>query len=46
MFVNAKEVEPGGEVPVRDGDLLGFGDATFAYLLAPSLYAKLQRVAL
>ncbi|MCP3101129.1 FHA domain-containing protein [Myxococcus sp. K15C18031901] len=43
-FVNAKEVASGGEMHVRDGDLLGFGDATFAYLLTPSFYAKMKRV--
>ncbi|WP_194869486.1 FHA domain-containing protein [Myxococcus sp. AB025B] len=43
-FVNAQEVESGGEMHLRDGDLLGFGDATFAYLLAPSFYAKMKRV--
>ncbi|MCE9667282.1 FHA domain-containing protein [Myxococcus stipitatus] len=43
-FVNAKEVESGGEMHVRDGDLLGFGDATFAYLLTPTFYAKMKRV--
>ncbi|MBU8898211.1 FHA domain-containing protein [Corallococcus sp. H22C18031201] len=42
-FVNAKEVPPGGEVHVRDGDLLGFGDATFAFLRAPTFYARMQQ---
>jgi pSer/pThr/pTyr-binding forkhead associated (FHA) protein len=45
-FINAKELVPGGELHVRDGDLLGFGDATFAFLLAPSFYAKMQHAAL
>jgi hypothetical protein len=43
-FVNAKELEPGGELHVRDGDLLGFGDATFAYMLAPSFYQKMVKL--
>lgn len=46
-FINARELASGGEAQVRDGDLLGFGDATFAFLLAPSFYAKMvQRAAL
>ncbi len=43
-FINAKELPSGGELHVRDGDLLGFGDATFAFLYAPSFYAKIQRI--
>ena len=42
-FVNAKELAPGAEAHVRDGDLLGFGDATFAFLLAPTFYARMQQ---
>jgi hypothetical protein len=42
-FINAKELAPGDELHVRDGDLLGFGDATFAFLFAPSFYAKIQQ---
>lgn len=42
-FVNAKELPSGGELAVGDGDLLGFGDATFAYLLAPSFYQKMKQ---
>lgn len=43
-FINAKELASGGEAHVRDGDLLGFGDATFAFLLAPTFYTRmLQR---
>jgi pSer/pThr/pTyr-binding forkhead associated (FHA) protein len=42
-FLNEQPLTPGQEYVVRDGDLLRFGDADFAFFLAKSLHARLLR---
>lgn len=42
-FLNGQPLEPEREYLVRDGDLLRFGDADFAFFLAKSLHARLLR---
>jgi pSer/pThr/pTyr-binding forkhead associated (FHA) protein len=42
-YLNGQPLTPTQEYVVRDGDLLRFGDADFAFFLAKSLYARLLR---
>ena len=42
-LVNGQPLSPGEEAFVRDGFLLRFGDADFAFFTAQSLYKKLMR---
>ena len=41
--INGHPLEPHKEFLVQDGDLVRFGDADFAYLLAESLWDRLRR---
>lgn len=41
--LNGHPLEPNAEFYVQDGDLVRFGDADFAYLLAKSLWERLRR---
>jgi hypothetical protein len=42
-FLNGQPLAPSREYVVRDGDLLRFGDADFAFFLAKSLHIRLVR---
>jgi pSer/pThr/pTyr-binding forkhead associated (FHA) protein len=41
--LNGQPLTPGQESVVKDGDLLRFGDADFAFFLAKSLHGRLLR---
>ncbi len=41
--LNGKPLPPGRQVYVRDGDLLRFGEADFAYFESASLWSRLMR---
>jgi pSer/pThr/pTyr-binding forkhead associated (FHA) protein len=43
-YVNDQVLSPGQEHILRDGDLVRFGDADFAYFVAKSLHTRLTRV--
>jgi hypothetical protein len=42
-YLNGKPVLHGG-MPLRDGDLVRFGDTQFLFVLGPTLYAKLSGI--
>lgn len=42
-YINGQPLTPTQEYIVRDGELLRFGDADFAFFLAKSLYVRLTR---
>jgi len=42
-YVNGQTLSPGQEYILRDGDLVRFGDADFAFFLAKSLHTRLTR---